>query len=126
MDEKIKTFNELYKKLLAVDKFDRMSSIEKDTFRILLDDSHDIMVYNNYKEVYLEYLTDNKQTTHYHPDYEEAYQDLERILADPEKELERIKNTAVNSRKAGIISGLISLGILAGILIAVFVVQQLS
>lgn len=100
MGKAISTYGELYQTLLSSDDKNIMYQLEDNIFHIRLDELYDITVYNSRDgEVYLEYNLKGKQLTHYHPDYQEAYEDLKNVLSEPEKELECLKKDAESSRK---------------------------
>lgn len=99
MGKPISTYDELYQALLVLDN-DHRIQIYDEFFLIRLDDQYDITVYNNGRdEVYLEYNQKGKQLTHYHPDYQEAYEDLADAVRNPQKILEQLKSDAEASRK---------------------------
>ena len=101
MDKTISTYEELYCALLSLDNEQRMYRKDDKCFCIRLDEEYDITVYDSRDgEVYLEYNAKGKQLTHYHPDYQEAYEDLADVLWNTEKELERLKKGVKTSRKA--------------------------
>lgn len=100
MGKAISTYEELYQTLLSLDSENRMYQKSNEIFCIKLDELYDITVYNNRDgEVYLEFNLKGRQLTHYHPDYQEAYEDLKNILSEPEKELECLNRNAEYSRK---------------------------
>lgn len=101
MAKTILTYEELYRELFSRDKEHRMYKKDNTCFCIRLDEEYDITVFDNGRgEVYLEYNEKGKQLTHYHPDYQEAYEDLIDVIQNTEIELERLKRNAETSRKA--------------------------
>lgn len=101
MDKTILTYEELYSALLSLDNKHIMQKKDDACFRIKLDEEYDITIYNNRDgEVYFEYNAKGKQLTHYHPDYQEAYEDLADVIRNPEKELERLKKDTEAGKKA--------------------------
>lgn len=102
MTQKILTCEELYQNLICLDKERRMYRENAEGFGINLNGLYDIFVYDNDGEVYLEYRKNGKQATHYHPDYQEAYEDLAEVLANPHKVLEELEKNrkSVNRRTA--------------------------
>lgn len=100
MGKVISTYEELYQTLLSLDSENRMYQKSNEIFCIKLDELYDITVYNNrVGEVYLEFNLKGRQLTHYHPDYQEAYEDLKNVLSEPEKELECLNRNVEHSRK---------------------------
>lgn len=100
MGKAISTYEELYQTLLSLDSENRMYQKSNEIFCIKLDELYDITVYNNrVGEVYLEFNLKGRQLTHYHPDYQEAYEDLKNVLSEPEKELECLNRNVEHSRK---------------------------
>ncbi len=100
MCRKISSYEELYNELTTLDKDNRMYQVYDEYFCIRLEEGYDIAVYNNMPgEVYVAYMAEGEQLTHYHPDYQEAYEDLKEVLENPDKELCEIKNNLEKSRK---------------------------
>lgn len=68
---------ELYERLKEHD-FEKRLTLNSDKNKIdfQVNDEYHITVYDNQRETYFEILLGKTQYTHYHPDYEEAYQDL--------------------------------------------------
>lgn len=100
MGKVISTYEELYQTLLSLDSENRMYQKSNGIFCIRLDELYDVTVYNNRDgEVYLEFNLKGRQLTHYHPDYQEAYEDLKNVLSEPEKELECLNRNVEHSRK---------------------------
>lgn len=100
MGKVISTYEELYQTLLSLDSENRMYQKSNEIFCIRLDELYDVTVYNNRDgEVYLEFNLKGRQLTHYHPDYQEAYEDLKNVLSEPEKELECLNRNVEYSRK---------------------------
>ncbi len=100
MCKKITNYEQLYKELHSLDKDNRIYQMYDEYFCIRLEEGYDIVVYNNRPgEVYVEYRAEGEQLTHYHPDYQEAYEDLKEVLENPDKELCEIKNILEESRK---------------------------
>lgn len=100
MSKTILTYEELYHELFCLDIEHRMQRKDNTCFGIRLDEEYDITVYDNRcGEVYLEYNVNGKQITHYHPDYQEAYEDLADVLQNAEKEMESLKNDMTTSRR---------------------------
>lgn len=101
MDKTITTYEELYCALFSLDRGHRIYKTDDTCFHIKLDEEYDIAVYENRDgEVYLEYNVKGEQLTHYHPDYQEAYEDLAEVVTNPEKELERLKKDTEASKRA--------------------------
>ena len=99
MCRKISSYEELYNELTTLDKDNRMYQMYDEYFCIRLEEGYDIAVYNNMPgEVYVAYMAEGEQLTHYHPDYQEAYEDLKEVLENPDKELCEIKNNLEKSR----------------------------
>lgn len=100
IDTTISTYEQLYCALLSLDNEHRMYKMDDEIFRIKLDEEYDITIYDNWDgEVYLEYNAKGKQLTHYHPDYQEAYEDLAVVIWNPGKELERLIKGVETSKK---------------------------
>lgn len=97
----LSTYEELYSALLSLDNENIMHKKDEECFSIKLDEEYDITVYDNMVgEVYLEYNAKGKQLTHYHPDYQDAYEALAEVIRNKVKELERLKKVAKASQKA--------------------------
>lgn len=100
MDKTVSTYAELYHALLPLDNEHKMHMTDDTSFSIRLDEVYDITVYDNRDgEVYLEYNANGKQLTHYHPDYQEAYEDLTGVLRNTKEETESLKRSEEAARK---------------------------
>ena len=95
----VRTYAELYHKLVCLDNEHRMYPLDAGSFEIRLNHQYSISVYDNEREVYLEYNKNGKQMTHYHPEYQEAYDDLADVLADPHKALKELEMVTEIRRK---------------------------
>lgn len=89
--QSITTYEELYRKLQEHDTEQVMLRVTGDVFTISLDKHLEINVYDNNGEVYLEIALDGKQMTHWHPDYQEAYNELHKYVEKPAETLEELK-----------------------------------
>lgn len=97
----ISDFEELYRALKSHDKEEVMFPTYDVAFTIRLDKDAgvDVNVYDKKDEVYLEIVLAGRQLTHWHPNYQEAYDDLVGFVANPAEAAEKLKLEAERSRK---------------------------
>ncbi len=76
-----------------------MHAITEEALSIRLDEHLEINVYNNNDEAYLEITLDGSQFTHMHSGYQDAYDFLSEIMANPKEASEQIRKDAEICKK---------------------------
>lgn len=89
--QSLTTYEELYGELKEYDRENAMFRVSEDAFTVRLDKRLEMNVYDNNGEVYLEITLDGRQMTHWHPNYQEAYEDLREYVENPVEMLEKLK-----------------------------------
>jgi len=75
-DAKPESFQEVYQLLKQQDVDNRLSLVNDRTMELRIDEKYKITASDNLRETYMQIVLNDKQLTHWHPDYEETYQDF--------------------------------------------------
>lgn len=96
----IETFDELYRKLREHDRENKIARPQENTLVVQLVDDYQINIYDNTREVYLEFASKDGQYNHFHPDYREAYDYVLEVLEQPDAIVEEIKGAVKKAKES--------------------------